>query len=38
LLNKDGTIDAASFTEDGVHPNETGYTRMAKVMQPLLVK
>ena len=38
LLNKKGKIDKASFTEDGVHPNETGYSRMAQVISPLLVK
>ena len=36
LLKADGTIDPEAFTEDGLHPNATGYERMGKALSPLL--
>lgn len=38
LLNKKGKIDEPAFTDDGVHPNEEGYKRMAQIIKPLLIK
>jgi lysophospholipase L1-like esterase len=36
LAREDGTIDPEAFTEDGLHPNATGYERMGKALAPLL--
>ncbi|SEV96874.1 Lysophospholipase L1 [Chitinophaga sp. YR573] len=35
LLKPDATIDATLFT-DGLHPNETGYNKLAHFLQPYL--
>ncbi len=36
LLNKQGTVDPAAFTADGLHPNATGYERIGKALAGLL--
>ena len=37
LLQKDGTIDESLFT-DGLHPNATGYQKLAKILHPYLTQ
>ena len=36
LSDKNGKIDRSCFTEDGLHPNGTGYERIAKVYKRYL--
>jgi lysophospholipase L1-like esterase len=35
LLKEDATIDNSLFT-DGLHPNATGYSKLAHFLQPYL--